>query len=85
MIRKPFWTRSTRLFKKVIKQKFESEFKELNKKYFEARNEYNMNKNGLNEIKNNILQLDARLHTLVIECVSLKIYISEVNRMIPVN
>lgn len=57
----------------------------MNKKYFDARSEYNIIKNSLNDSKAKITSLDNRLMILVVECVSLKTYISEVNRVIPVS
>lgn len=57
----------------------------MNKKYYDARNDYNTIKNELKEARGNLVQLDNRLKTLLIECVSLKVYISEVARIIPVS
>ena len=71
--------------KKSIREKVETEYKDLNQKYFNARNEYNRIKTDLNESVVKIRQIDDRLRILVIECVSLKTYISEVNKTIPVS
>lgn len=56
----------------------------MNTKYYDARNDYNRLKNELGESKARITQLDNKLKALLIECVSLKVYINEVARIVPV-
>lgn len=68
----------------MIKEKFETEFNELKRKYQDAKGDYNIIKNNIKEINDLIGQLNGRLSNLVLECISLKLYISEVSKVIPV-
>jgi len=57
----------------------------MNRKYADARNEYNTAKAELGDAKGRIAAHEARLKILLIECVSLRVYIAEVARIVPVS
>lgn len=69
---------------KDVRERFEHDFKEISILYHNAKGDFNSIKSQLHDARATIAAHDGRLMKLVLECVSLKLYISEIGRLIPV-
>ena len=56
----------------------------MNRKYADARNAYNTAKAELGDARARTAALESKLKALLVECVNLRMYITEVARIVPV-